>query len=210
MRFCTCTMFPGITRVCPTSARPPGRAAKSGSHTRRKKSRAASGRGARADGTGLQQENERLRRRNERLRRENDRLKQQIDHLEKQLAAARRAGRRQAAPFAKDRPHGRGGRPGRRAGGLCGRRAARVRRRSTSTTRHRPRPRVSRVAAQYQEDLPVVVPSCPFTRPGSTTESGGSPVATRWMLHPTTYKTGPAEPALVSAPAAGSMPRDMG
>ena len=77
------------------------------------------------DGTGLRHENERLQRRNERLRRENDRLKRKIDHLEKQLAAARRAGFRQAAPFAKDRPQGRGGRPGRRAGAAYGRQACR-------------------------------------------------------------------------------------
>ena len=68
------------------------------------------------DSTGLRHQNERLQRRNERLRRENDRLKRKIDHLEKQLATARRAGFRQAAPFAKNRPQGRGGHPGRRAG----------------------------------------------------------------------------------------------
>ena len=120
------------------------------------------------DGTGLQQENERLRRRNERLRRENDRLKQQIDHLEKQLAAARRAGRRQAAPFAKDRPHGRGGRPGRRAGAAYGRQACRPRPAQVDEHYSASAPAtcpdcggavaVSRVAAQYQEDLPVVRP----------------------------------------------------
>ena len=43
------------------------------------------------------------------------------EHLEKELEAARRASRRQAAPFAKDRPQGRGGRPGRRAGAEYGR-----------------------------------------------------------------------------------------
>ena len=45
------------------------------------------------------------------LRHENGRQQRKIDHLEKQLADARRAGFRQAAPFAKDRPQGRGGRP---------------------------------------------------------------------------------------------------
>ncbi len=74
--------------------------------------RADAGRGrtrGEGDSTGLGHKNERLQRRNERLRRENDRLKRKIDHLEKQLATARRAGFRQAAPFAKDRPQGGGG-----------------------------------------------------------------------------------------------------
>ena len=46
-----------------------------------------------------------------RTTRDRDRWKRRSEHLKKQLAAARRAGRRQAAPFAKDRPQGRGGRP---------------------------------------------------------------------------------------------------
>ena len=120
------------------------------------------------DGTGLRHENERLQRRNERLRRENDRLKRKIDHLEKQLAAARPAGFRQAAPFAKDQPQGRGGRPGRRAGAAYGRQACRPRpaqvdeRYSASAPAACPdcggAVEVTRVATQYQEDLPVVRP----------------------------------------------------
>ena len=47
---------------------------------------------------------------------ERDHWKRRSEHLEKELEAARRAGRRQAAPFAKDRPQGRGGRPGPAAG----------------------------------------------------------------------------------------------
>ena len=39
-----------------------------------------------------------------RTTRDRDRWKRRGEHLKKQLAAARRAGRRQAAPFAKDRP----------------------------------------------------------------------------------------------------------
>ena len=117
------------------------------------------------DGTGLQQ-NKRLRRRNERLRRENDRLKQKIDHLEKQLAAVRRAGRRQAAPFAKERPQGRGGRPGRRAGAAYGRQACRPCPAQVDEHYSASAPATcpdcggavegARVATQYQEDLPVV------------------------------------------------------
>ena len=50
----------------------------------------------------------------ERQKREIERQKREIEQLRGQLAAARRAGFRQAAPFAKDRPQGRGRRPGRR------------------------------------------------------------------------------------------------
>ena len=48
------------------------------------------------------------------LQRQNERLRRENEHLRQQLATERRAGRRQAAPFAKKRPQGRGGRPGRR------------------------------------------------------------------------------------------------
>ena len=120
------------------------------------------------DHTGLRHENERLQRRNERLRRENDRLKRKIDHLEKQLATARRAGFRQAAPFAKDRPQGRGGHPGRRAGAAYGRQASRPRPAQVDEHYAASAPaacpdcggavEVTRVASQYQEELPVVRP----------------------------------------------------
>ena len=120
------------------------------------------------DSTGLRHENERLQRRNERLRRENDRLKRKIDHLEKQLATARRAGFRQAAPFAKDRPQGRGGHPGRRAGAAYGRQASRPRPAQVDEHYAASAPaacpdcggavEVTRVASQYQEELPVVRP----------------------------------------------------
>ena len=120
------------------------------------------------DSTGLRHENERLQRRNERLRRENDRLKRKTDHLEKQLATARRAGFRQAAPFAKDRPQGGGGHPGRRAGAAYGRQASRPRPAQVDEHYAASAPaacpdcggavEVTRVASQYQEELPVVRP----------------------------------------------------
>ena len=47
------------------------------------------------------------------------------EHLEKELEAAQRAGRRQAAPFAKGRPQGSGGRPGRRSGAEYGKQGRR-------------------------------------------------------------------------------------
>ena len=113
------------------------------------------------DGKGLQHENDRLRRRN-------DRLKREVDHLEKQVVTARRAGFRQAAPFAKNRPQGRGGRPGRCAGADYGRQACR--RPPARVDEHYSAPTstacpdcggagaVDRVASQYQEDLPEVRP----------------------------------------------------
>ena len=42
------------------------------------------------------------------LQRQNERLRRENEHLRQQLADERRAGRRQAAPFAKKRPQGRG------------------------------------------------------------------------------------------------------
>ena len=103
----------------------------------------------------------RLERERDRLRRENERLKHELD-------LARRAGKRQAAPFSKGAPMPTPRRSGRRAGARHG------------CHRHRPPPpRVdeviavpvptrcphcaggvapTRVAEQYQEDLPVVTP----------------------------------------------------
>lgn len=100
-----------------------------------------------------ERERERAQREHDRLQRENDRLRQQIDHLKRQLDDARRAGFRQAAPFAKPlTPHPK--RPGRKAGPEYGRKA------------HRAVPaqcpdcggvlKETAVSAQYQEELPVV------------------------------------------------------
>jgi transposase len=100
--------------------------------------------------------------------RERDRLKRQNERLKQQLDAARRAGFRQAAPFAKNRPQGRGGRPGRRAGATYGRRARRVKPQRVDERYTAALPpacpdcggalHLTRVATQYQEDLPVVRP----------------------------------------------------
>ena len=103
-----------------------------------------------------------------RLREDRDRWKQQSERLQEQLDAARRAGKRQAAPFAKDRPQGRGGRPGRRAGTDYGRHGCRRRPSRVDETHAAPVPtacpdcggavEVTRVASQYQEDLPQIEP----------------------------------------------------
>ena len=109
-----------------------------------------------------------LGRENDRLKRENDRLERENDHLKQQLEASRRAGRRQAAPFAKDRPQGHGKRPGRRPGAQYGRHGCRLRPARVDETHAAPVPsacpdcggavEVARVASQYQEDLPKVRP----------------------------------------------------
>jgi len=52
----------------------------------------------------LQRENSRLREENERLRKEKERLESENQRLEKELEAARRAAKRQAAPFSKGQP----------------------------------------------------------------------------------------------------------
>jgi len=111
---------------------------------------------ARADRTRLEVERAR-----DRLQRERDRLKDQLD-------AARRAGFRQAAPFAKTQRQGTGRPPGRRAGVAYGRRAHRPRPRRIDETHDAPLPAAcpgcgdaitpTHVATQYQEDLPPVRP----------------------------------------------------
>jgi transposase len=107
---------------------------------------------------------ERAEREREILRRENERLRQQVDRLKRQLDEARRAGYRQAAPFAKPLtkyPK----RPGRKAGRGYGPKARRrVPARIDETHHARLPPRCpgcgdplveTGVATQYQEELPV-------------------------------------------------------
>lgn len=57
----------------------------------------------------------------ERLRRERERLKQEIERLKQELELARRASKRQAAPFSKGEPKVEAKRPGRKAGPDYGR-----------------------------------------------------------------------------------------
>ena len=112
--------------------------------------------------------NDRQQRQIDGLRRQVERLKRGNDHLKQQLETERRAGRRQAAPFAKDRPQGRGGRPGRRPGARYGRHGCRRRSTQLDETHSAPVPATcpdcggavatSHVASQYQEELPKVEP----------------------------------------------------
>jgi len=116
----------------------------------------------------LERENAKLNEDLARTTRDRDRWKRRSEHLKKQLDDARRAGRRQAAPFAKDRPQGRNGRPGRRAGAEYGRQGRRHRPLRVDETHRAPAPtacpdcggavEVTREAAQYQEELPRVRP----------------------------------------------------
>ena len=102
------------------------------------------------------------------VNRDRDRWKRHSERLQQQLDTARRAGFRQAAPFAKDRPQGRGGRPGRRAGARYGQQACRRRPAQVDETHAAPVPaacpdcggaiEVTRVASQYQEEIPEVRP----------------------------------------------------
>ncbi len=111
---------------------------------------------------------ERLERDKAKLIEERDHWKRRSEHLEKELEAARRAGKRQAAPFAKDRPQGSGRRPGRRAGAEYGKQGRRREPTRVDETYAAPTPTtcpdcggavaLDRVASQYQEDLPEVRP----------------------------------------------------
>ena len=95
---------------------------------------------------GVHREKDRLQRRNDGLQRQNERLRRENEHLKKPLAAERRAGRRQAAPFAKDRPQARGGRPGRRPGARHGRQGC--------------LPRPARVDETCAAPAPATCPDC--------------------------------------------------
>ena len=104
----------------------------------------------------------------DRTTRDRDRWKRRSEDLKKQLDEARRAGKRQAAPFAKDRPQGSGKRPGRRSGTQYGRQGSRRCPPKVDETHRASAPtacpdcggavEVTRVASQYQEELPRVRP----------------------------------------------------
>lgn len=116
----------------------------------------------------IEQENEQLRDENARLKRERDRLRRETERLTAALEAARRAGKRQAAPFSKGAPTSDPGAPGRRAGRRHGRHGHRQPPTHIDETIDVPlparcpdcggTPTESRVADQIQEDLPVVRP----------------------------------------------------
>jgi transposase len=114
------------------------------------------------------QEIARLRQDVARLERERERLRREVERLQGELEAARRAGKRQAAPFSKGAPTPAPRPTGRRVGRQHGHHAHRQPPPHVDETIDVPLParcptcagRVdeTRVAAQVQEDLPVVRP----------------------------------------------------
>lgn len=116
----------------------------------------------------LYREIERLRRELDESERARERLKRENERLKTELEAARRAGKRQAAPFSKGAPTPQPRRPGRRAGRRHGRHAHRRPPLVIDETIDVPLPQAcpdcggrvteTRVATQIQEDLPVVRP----------------------------------------------------
>jgi transposase len=96
----------------------------------------------------LRSEVERLRRENEQLRQENQRLQQELDQAKADLEAARRAGKRQAAPFSKGPPKAHPKKPGRKSGKAHGRHG------------HRPAPPPDRIDETLEAPLPTACPDC--------------------------------------------------
>jgi transposase len=104
----------------------------------------------------------------ERLERENERLRQRLADVETELEQARRAGKRQAAPFSKGRSAATGRPAGRRPGAAYGQRAHRLAPEHIDREVEVVLPAScracggvidpERVAEQYQEDLPEVRP----------------------------------------------------
>lgn len=109
-----------------------------------------------------------LRDENARLERERERLRREIERLTQALEAARRAGKRQAAPFSKGGPTARPRPPGRRTGRRHGRHAHRQPPTAIDERIDVPLPAEcphcggglteTRIATQIQEDLPLVRP----------------------------------------------------
>ena len=116
----------------------------------------------------LRRELERADRDRSRLERERDRLQRENERLQQELDRARRAAKRAAAPFSKGPPKRHPRRPGRRAGRDYGRHGQRARPAPIDDVIPVGLPaacphcagavEMTRVAAQYQEELPEVRP----------------------------------------------------
>lgn len=85
---------------------------------------------------------------NQQLRQENQRLRRELDQAKADLEVARRAGKRQAAPFSKGPPKTQPKRPGRKRGAAHGRHG------------HRPAPAPERIDQTLDAPLPAVCPGC--------------------------------------------------
>ena len=122
----------------------------------------------REENARLERELERLREDRDRLQGERDRLERERDQLEKELETARRAAKRQAAPFSKGAPTPTPRRPGRKPGRAYGPRAWRSVPDQVDEVVEVLPPRtcpscggaiaVEAVHVQYQADLPPVHP----------------------------------------------------
>jgi transposase len=116
----------------------------------------------------VQRERDRLKRDNERLHHKNDGLHEDIEQLKKELDVARRAGKRQAAPFSKGDPKTKPRRPGRKRGKNHGRHGHRKPPMHVDEVVDAPLPTSCPhcqgavdeidVQAQYQTELPPVRP----------------------------------------------------
>ena len=119
-------------------------------------------------GDRLQRDLERVRRERDDLERRRQQMQREIGRLKKELDAARRAGKRQAAPFSRGKPKTTPKRPGRKAGHRYGRQGRRPVPSRVDETHEAPLPdrcpdcggrlQRDRVARQYQEDIPPVRP----------------------------------------------------
>jgi len=116
----------------------------------------------------LEREVQRVQRDRDRLQRENDAQREQIERLKDELEAARRAGKRQAAPFSKGDPKRKPCRPGRKRGKRHGRHGHRKPPKNVHEVLDAPLPSSCPhcqgaideidVQSQYQTELPPVVP----------------------------------------------------
>src|SRR3954470_19347531 len=94
----------------------------------------------------LRAEVEQLRAENDHLRRENERLQRELEQAKADAEAARRAGKRQAAPFSKGPPKAHPKKPGRKRGAAHGRHG------------HRPAPPPDRIDETLDAPLPKACP----------------------------------------------------
>lgn len=104
-----------------------------------------------ADRQRLIEENEELRRENARLKKQVEQLGSQVEKLSKALEEARRAGKRQAAPFGKKPNSGKPKKPGRKRGKAYGSHA------------HRTVPNEDQITERYHVPLPDCCPHCQGT-----------------------------------------------
>lgn len=94
----------------------------------------------------IERENEDILGKNEKLEREREELRRESERLKKELEMARRAGKRQAAPFSKGKPKAKPKKPGRKAGPSYGLKG------------HRPVP--EQIDEQIEVGLPDRCPKC--------------------------------------------------